>query len=150
MTEQQRNSSCSCGDTTFDLSGKPLFRAFCHCTICQAYHGRPFADFCFFRKSDMVMPEREKSVYKSHKFPPILMRGKCVKCTGTTIEYFRFPLNGYVIVPTYNIGGEDLIPAPSFHMFYDTRVADIEDQLPKYSGFFISQLGFSKTFLFGA
>jgi len=39
----QDDGRCPCGTTTFAIDGPPPFRAFCHCTICQAYNGAPYA-----------------------------------------------------------------------------------------------------------
>ncbi len=39
-----------------------------------------------------------------------------------------------------NIEDKAFVPEPSIHIFYDTRVADIQDELPKYKGYLKSQL----------
>lgn len=35
--------TCSCGATSFQTVGVPLFRILCHCTICQRFINAPFA-----------------------------------------------------------------------------------------------------------
>ena len=35
----------------------------------------------------------------------------------------------------------EALPPPRMHGFYDSRVADIADRLPKYHGYWGSQLG---------
>jgi hypothetical protein len=36
------------------------------------------------------------------------------------------------------------LPSPEAHGFYDMRVADAEDPLPKYEGYFRNQIAFVK------
>lgn len=45
--------------------------------------------------------------------------------------------------------GETNQVAAKGHVFYDTRVEDIDDELPKYSGYLKSQLMFAKHLVFG-
>lgn len=145
MNKNNLNGHCSCGEAKFNVNGKPLLRAFCHCTICQAYNEAPFADITLFRSSDVIMPEAGSVVFTVHAFPPIVQRGKCVTCQKAVIEFLRvFPVPKIIIVPSKNIIDKGLIPEPSLHIFYDKRVADIQDDLPKYNGYLKSELAFGQ------
>jgi hypothetical protein len=137
------NGHCSCGDVNFTVKGKPLLRAFCHCTICQAYNEAPYADITLFRSSDVIMPQEGSVAFNSSVFPPIVHRGKCVSCGKAAIEYLRlFPMPKIIIVPSNNIDDKAFIPDASFHIFYDKRISDIEDNLPKYNGYLKSEFAF--------
>lgn len=137
------NGSCSCGKSRFNVTGKPLMRAFCHCTICQRFNQAPFADITLFRFSEVAPPEEQYVNFKSHKFPPMVQRGSCSECGKPVIEYLTMPpMPKIALIPTANISDEALIPEPSLHIFYDTRVADVQDELPKYSGYLMSQMAF--------
>ncbi len=116
-------------------------RAFCHCTVCQSFNQAPFADITLFRGRDVDMPADGLVNYKAYLPPPIVPRGKCVQCDRPAVEYLRF-LPRVVIVPTANIQDRSLVPEPSLHVFYDTRVADIDDGLAKYEGYLRSQSAF--------
>ncbi len=134
------NGHCFCGETTFNIIGKPLLRVFCHCTICQAFNQAPFADITLFRPEHVEMPTNDTVAYKAHTFPPIVQRGTCVKCSKPAIEYLTvLKKPNIVIVPSTNICNNIHLPAPIMHIFYQSRVADIEDDLPKISGYFNSQ-----------
>ena len=145
MNDNNPNGHCACGEATFDVHGKPLLRAFCHCTICQAYNQAPYADITLFRSSDVTMPQKENADFRAHKFPPVLQRSTCISCGKAVLEYLQVPpLPKIIIVPSRNIDDKALIPELSLHIFYDTRVADIQDELPKYSGYLKSQLAFNR------
>jgi hypothetical protein len=85
-------------------------------------------------------PPEESVEFKTYRFPPILQRGRCVSCGRPAIEYLKiFPMPRIVLVPSANIDDKELVPEPSIHIFNDTRVADIQDELPKYNGYLKSQ-----------
>lgn len=148
MNDSNLNGHCSCGKVKFKLHGEPLFRAFCHCTICQAYNQAPFADITLFRSRGVIMPQEGSVNFRSHKFPPIVQRGNCVSCGKAAIEYLQmFPLPKIIIVPSNNIDDKAFVPEASIHIFYDSRVTDIQDDLPKNSGYLKSQLAFGHTLM---
>lgn len=145
MKSDSANTHCSCGNVNYAISGVPLLRVFCHCTICQALNQAPYADITLFRAKDVIMPKKDCLKYKAQKFPPILQRGKCTSCNKIAIEYLQlFPIPKTIIVPSQNIVDKTLVPEPALHIFYDTRVNDIKDDLPKYSGYLKSQLAFGR------
>ncbi len=142
------NCQCPCGDTRFTVHGAPLMRAFCHCTLWQALNRSPYADITLFRRRDVSPPTGESLDLSVWRRPPAAQRGKCRACQRPAIEFMRLPLVGeLVIVPSANIGDAALVPAPALHIFYDSRVADIVDELPRYRGYWRSQLAFSRRLL---
>ena len=44
-----------------------------------------------------------------------------------------------ILVPTTNYPDIAALPEPTMHLFYNRRVEDIDDNLPKYNGFVQSQ-----------
>jgi len=139
------NCHCPCGENRFNVSGKPLIRVFCHCTICQAFYQGPFSDITFFRIQDVTEPQDNHVTYNKIWIPPFIRRGKCVNCGKPVIGYLEiFPLPKLAIVASANIYDKALVPEPSLHIFYDTRVADIDDKLPKYSGYLKSEFAIGR------
>lgn len=144
------NAQCPCGSTRYRLQGKALLRGYCHCTICQAFNQAGYADIIVFRADGVEKPDPALVELKSYRSPKVLQRGKCSHCHRPAIEYFHmFPLPELVIVPTANILDADLIPEPSLHIFYDRRVDDVQDNLPKYNGYVRSQLAFGRRLVTG-
>ncbi len=142
-TEQQCH--CACGKTTFTVRGAPIIRGFCHCTICQAFNSAPFSDITVVKASNVDLPEPNLVEYTAYRQPPILQRGRCTACGKPAIEFLRIPLlPSFAVVPTGNFSDPGFAPEPALHIFYDSRVADIDDGLPKYSGYLKSQAAFTQ------
>lgn len=139
---------CDCAQVQFQSAAKPLFRALCHCSICRSFHGRDFGDFLVFRMSSFRETGGDQVDYKVYQNPPLLRRGKCQTCAAPILERLSLPLfPKFMLLPSRFVAQQDALPAPSFHMFYDCRVADVEDDLPKSSGYLPSQLRFSSVLL---
>lgn len=138
---------CTCGDIRF-VTGAPVMRALCHCNICKAYHGRDFADFTIFRTSAFREESTGSVTYEVKKQPPLLKRGTCDNCAAPILERLTMPgLPKMMLIPTRWLAEQDQLPEPSFHMFYDLRVQDAADDLPKANGYLGSQILFARHFL---
>lgn len=143
--KEPTNCHCSCGATKFDVTGSPLFRVICHCTICQRFNEAPFADVTVFRAKNVNAPPAKMVDYETYRRPPNLQRGKCVNCSGAAIELFSAPLlPKLIIIPSENFTSGELLPEPSGHIFYERRESDVQDGLPKYCGYWRSQRAFGR------
>jgi hypothetical protein len=141
----RNNCQCSCGKVQFGVHGRPLMRGFCHCTICQTFNQAPYADITLFRGTDVDLPGSQLVEYRTYRAPPAVQRGKCRACGRPAVEYLRIlALPTLVIVPSANLLDRSLIPKADLHIFYDRRVADIDDDLPKFQGYFASQGAFGR------
>ena len=121
-------------------------RALCHRSICQEFNDAEFGDFVCFRLDDVEMPSESLVRYQGMKrLPPLVQRGKCKACHLPAVEYLKFPLfPSLVMVPSVNVQDKSILIEPAGHFFYETRVRDHPDQLPKFEGYWQSQLGFTK------
>lgn len=116
-------------------------RAICHCTICQAFNQAPFADICVLKASDVDLPDNHTVDFRKYRKPPALQRGKCKTCDKPALEYFRMgPFPDFVFIPAGTFPQHADLPEPALHMFYNRRVGDIDDGLPKYNGYWPSHL----------
>ena len=144
-SEKPIDCSCACGATTFATSGAPLFRIICHCTICQRFNDAAYGDVAVFRAKDVAKPAEEMVRYERLRPPPNVQRGSCTSCGGPAIELFHTPLMPKLtMVPVQNFGATEALPEPSAHIFYESRVCDASDDLPKYQGYLRSQLLFGR------
>ena len=137
--------TCSCGATSFQTVGAPLFRILCHCTICQRFHNAPFADVLVHRADDVALPPANAVNFDTYKRPPNIQRGKCATCGQPAIVVFAAPvLPRLVSIPRSMFRSDAELPSPVAHIFYDKRVSDAEDPYPKHQGYFRSQIAFLK------
>ncbi|MGR8918884.1 MAG: GFA family protein [Gammaproteobacteria bacterium] len=146
MTEQ--TCTCACGSVSFTVRAAPLFRILCHCTICQRFNDAPFADVAVYDATSVSDPAQGRVTFDTYKPPPNVQRGRCAKCGNPAIERFSAPLlPRLTMVPASMFGADGILPGALAHIFYDTRVADADDALPKHEGFLASQLSFARYLL---
>ncbi|WP_170790750.1 GFA family protein [Ruegeria lacuscaerulensis] len=138
------NGTCSCGQVHFKTQGRPLFRAICHCTICQRFNDAEYGDILLFRAADVDQAGCGEIVYESLKQPPLLARGRCTACGNPALEKLNVPLfPKLILVPSARIVEQADLPSPDFHIFYNHRVREAQDDLPKSSGYLPSQARFT-------
>jgi len=149
VTEDTRqNCRCACGATQFRVTGKPLFRILCHCSICQRFNAADYADVVVYAAAGVELPPADTVSFDTYKPPPNVKRGKCAECQQAAVEVFDAPLfPKLTIVPFAMHTDTAQLPAASSHIFYDKRRADALDDLPKHEGFLRSQLAFGKQLL---
>jgi len=144
MMTEANSVQCSCGLNTVEIIAAPLFGAYCHCTLCQDYNQAPYACVAVY-KASAVLPIDESHIhFKAYKKPELVQRGRCSKCSHPVMEKVAVPLMPKLtIIPSSMFADKSALPSPSMHIFYDKRIADVNDQVKKYSGFMASQMAFS-------
>ena len=146
----EQKCHCECGKTEFTIKGKPLMRMFCHCTICQEFNEADFSDVTIFLSKDVAFDQTQNIEFKQYKSPPAVDRGKCGYCHKPIIEFLNLPFfPSLTIIPSQNIEAGIYLPEACAHIFYHRRIEDIDDELPKYSGFINSQILLIKKLLSG-
>ena len=137
------SGACSCGRCSFELNTVPMVRLICHCTVCQAFTGKAVSDvmIVFARGAKLSGAEHaEYRSYRKYQFPPPnLKRGRCTSCLKPYLEISGiWPLKIYFI-PVANFENPDILPAAEGHIFYEHRLEDIDDGIPKHEGYIDSQ-----------
>jgi hypothetical protein len=138
--------SCSCHAAHRALpSAESRSDLYCHCTICQAFNGRPFADVTAFPARAIALPEESAVTFRRYRPPPSFERGSCPACGGPVVEVMTLgPLKTCAFAPSQNFERTSEPPKPSVHIFYHRRVADVIDSLPKVTGYWASQMAVSR------
>ena len=139
----ERACQCPCGVNQFSVSGEPIVRFFCHCSICQTKYDAPFADVVLFKLSDVTMPDQAVSYGKYKRFVAI-DRGICDHCHKPVMAKMGKDDKGYAFITAQNFTDPEALPKSAMHVFYGTRKTDMQDALPKYSNWFSSQMAFFK------
>ena len=83
----RQTCSCRCGASHFAVSGEPIGRFYCHCTICQAFNGSPYADVTALPARAVALPDNSAVAFRSHRPPPAIDRGSCPACGGPVVEF---------------------------------------------------------------
>lgn len=141
-------ASCACGHARLTIRSEPGFRMLCHCTLCQRFNQAPHADVLIFRARDVEIIDADAIEFTTYKPPPNVQRGRCANCGAAAVETFHMPLlPKLTMVPRAMLPADADLPEPAGHFFYETRVADAEDALPRHEGFLPSQWAFLRHYL---
>ncbi|ASP74698.1 GFA family protein [Sinorhizobium meliloti] len=141
--------SCECGTCSFEVYTSPKVRFRCHCLICQAFNGRPFADVVAVRAKDVVLEKAGNISFKKYRPPPNFNRGVCRTCGKPVVEVAGFGPFKVLFIPACNFAPVARLPPVRMDIFYHRRVLDMPDSLPKYSGYFASELAVAKMIMKG-
>jgi len=140
----QMVATCPCGHTNIYILTAPRARFYCHCTICQTVSRQAYADDCLQLVSDVHIPDESKIAFRAYKSPPAFNRGICKHCQSPVIAFFNpVPFIRLAFIPSGNYSPSIKLPKSKGHMFYHRRIAEIDDALPKYEGYWSSQLATS-------
>lgn len=133
--------SCSCGSVKLRINEPLITRFFCHCEICQSVYKKPFADATVMRASNVVIDKPNTLQFRRHRPPPNLNRGICRSCEMPALGLMTMaPGLKIAFLPTHMLQNPSDAPEPSFHIFYHSRTADVDDSVPKHNGYWRSEL----------
>jgi hypothetical protein len=131
-------AACHCGAVRYEVSSDPVDAKICHCQACRTLHGAPMQWAAIFHKRHVRFTAglEQMTFYNSERDCPeriLPCKVSCARC-GTPIAdegrrmWLAFP-------PLFEFGMA--VPEafrPSCHIFYGSRMMDIHDDLPKWSG----------------
>ncbi|KAH9849353.1 Mss4-like protein [Lenzites betulinus] len=138
------HGSCFCGAVSYSVAGSPVLRAFCHCTNCQRLSGCPFVHTIHFPAANFswTHPSPHEDFLDAYVIPdkPWKTRFRCKKC-GACVSSANSKLNKRSVWGAHlarDAAGKIVDWAkvrPTAHIFYDTRMLDITDDLGKWEGY---------------
>lgn len=127
--------SCQCGTSHLTLSTAPRQRMFCHCRICQSVYGLPYSDFTVNRTRNVESLTRETLEFKKHRKHFSFSRGTCRECGQPVVAFLDYlPGISLALIPSRVLEGVEDRLTPIQHLYYNRRVDDVHDDLPKVSG----------------
>lgn len=165
VANQPLRGSCFCGAVSYVLSGRPILSAYCHCTNCQRLTGArvtccgAFCELAMLTYSMLGCPFVHSMHYKgsdfawSHAEPhdaqldffvipsrPHKTRARCKSCGATVASYNSdttcWSVWGAHLRRNANGAIDDWDSVkPTAHIFYGTRMLDIDDDLGKWEGY---------------
>ena len=142
-------ASCQCGTCSFEVNTSPKGRFQCHCLICQAFNGKPFADVVAVGAKDVVLKNAGNISFKKYRPPPNFNRGVCRTCGKPVVEVAGVGPFKVMFIPASNFEREARLPPVRMDVYYHRRVEDMPDRLPKYSGYLPRELAIMKMIMSG-
>ena len=138
MTKYRAN--CYCKAVQIEVCADPVDAKICHCRTCQTLHGAPMQWAAIFNKQDVRII---KGIYclkfynseQSINQRILPCKVSCRLCGAPIADegrrmWLAFPL-------LFDFGFPPQVPKkfmPTCHIFYGSRVMDINDDLPKWLG----------------
>jgi hypothetical protein len=135
---------CECGTFSFKASKAPTTRFICHCLLCQAFTGKPFSDVSVMMAHQITMTGTKSLIHKKYRLPPNIDRTRCAKCGKPAMETMGVGPLKLVFVPSDNFASVELLPPVQMHIFYNRRLSDAVDSLPKYERYWPSEIAVIK------
>lgn len=130
-------ASCECGAVQVQVHGA-VARFYCHCSICQRLNRAAYGDPVFLFRWQHTVEDPSQLAWKRHRWTPVnVNRGTCRTCGSLVVETVAATPFAIVIGSAWSDPSQ--LPEARGHAFYGTRVADIDDGLPKWSGYVPSQ-----------
>ena len=131
---------CYCGAIQIEVCAEPVDAKICHCLTCQRLHGAPMQWAAIFHKHDVRITKGADNLrfYNSEqKFPARIPPCKvsCGLCGAPIADEGR---RMWLTFPSlFDFGFPPKVPKafmPTCHIFYGSRLIDVSDDLPKWSG----------------
>ena len=133
-------ASCFCRAVQFEVCADPVDAKVCHCLTCQRLHGAPMQWAAIFHKHDVRITRGTDclSFYNSEQriyARSLPCKVSCSLC-GTPIAdegrrmWLAFP-------SLFDFDFPPQVPKafmPTCHIFYGSRLIDLNDDIPKWSG----------------
>ncbi|EFI28718.1 hypothetical protein CC1G_13744 [Coprinopsis cinerea okayama7 len=133
---------CFCGGARYEVRGKPVLSAYCHCTLCQRFNAAAFIHTIHFPASSFKWTTAEDNL-QTYVVPtkPWKTRFRCKNCGVAVAGHNgrrdkRSIWGGQLDRETEGgrIKNWDIVK-PSAHIFYETRMLDVNDGLSKWAGY---------------
>ena len=124
---------CDCGSVEVTMQGQPKVHAFCHCEDCRELLQVPYHSVLAWESEQVTIIQGEDDVI-SFQHPSKRMKRVFCKHCGDVV--YNTNAMGWKLVSQlmYKKSNNDQLPQgfqSNAHFFYDRRVVDIDDSLPK-------------------
>ena len=124
---------CDCGSVSLSMKGTPKVHAFCHCEDCRNLLDVPYHSVTAWEAEDVQFTSGEEHAVV-YQHPTLEMTKVFCKHCGETV--YNTNAMGWKLVSQLLISkcNDDELPEElksNAHFFYDRRIIDVDDKLPK-------------------
>ncbi len=126
---------CECGAVAAQLSGSPRVRGHCHCEDCRELLDVPYHSVTAWN-SEQVTVTRGSESLAEYQHPSLDMKRFFCKHCGETLfnsNAMDWRIVSQHLIRKCNDGNLPEELSSESHFFYDRRIIDVDDALPKYS-----------------
>ncbi len=132
MTKQYQ-VHCDCKAVSLSMTGSPKVHAYCHCEDCRTLLDVPYHSVAAWNADEVTITSGEDSIVE-YKHPTLVMTRVFCKHCGETV--YNTNAMGWRLVSQLLIRkcNNDVLPEEfksNAHFYYDRRIIDIDDQIPK-------------------
>lgn len=124
---------CDCNAVELEMTGSPRVHAFCHCEDCRDLLDVPYHSVTAWNAEDVNITHGGEHAVE-YKYPTLEMTRVFCKHCGEVVyntNAMGWRLVSQVLIRKCN---NDVLPselASNAHFYYDRRIVDIDDNLPK-------------------
>ena len=121
---------CLCGAIRYQARDRPLYVAYCHCSMCRRFSGAVFGTFAGFPKQTVEFTRGELISYRSSSKG---IRGFCGHC-GSSMSFYDESDPDTIWLAVGSLDDPNEVK-PSEH-WYSADMVDwvrLEDDLPRYT-----------------
>ena len=128
-------ANCTCGKVEISMQGTPKVRGFCHCEDCRELLNVPYHSVNAWEQ-DKVTTKKGGEYIREFKHPNLKMKKYyCSECgdiiyNSNAMDWRVF---SQLIIGKYYGGNLPKELHSESHFFYDRRIIDVDDDLPKHS-----------------
>mmetsp|Transcript_11900 Transcript_11900/g.21533 ORF Transcript_11900/g.21533 Transcript_11900/m.21533 type:complete len:135 (+) Transcript_11900:98-502(+) len=123
---------CDCGSVEATMYGVPRVTGICHCSDCRELRQVPFFQVVAYEEPNLKLTKGEDNVM-GFQHPTKRMKRIFCKSCGETIystNGMNWKIVSQLLVKKSNDNELPEIMKPRAHLFYSSRVIDVDDDLP--------------------
>ena len=134
MYENTYRVNCDCHAVELEMHGDPVVRTYCHCQDCRNLLDTPFNSITAWDSEKVTVQQGEDNLLE-YKYPgKAMMRYSCMNCGELLFNTnkYEWRLVSQTLVRKCNSNSLPEALQSDKQFYYEERVVDIADQLPKY------------------
>jgi len=127
--------SCDCGNVKLTAQGSPELSLYCHCPSCRDLYSVDIAPLTAWSDDNVTLPDESKLFVHKMRDKEMVRYG-CPDCGMVLFGRHKpgMPVIPHGVFRKANGGELPAELAPTLHLFYASRVLDIDDDLTKSQG----------------
>ena len=125
---------CDCGAVEVSMAGTPRVHAYCHCEDCRTLLDVPYHSIVAWEPDNVSITSGEEQSIE-YRHPTLSMTRVFCKHCGETVyntNAMGWKLVSQLLIRKCNNGELPGDLQSNAHFYYDRRIIDIDDRIPKH------------------